>query len=80
MIAKVEVRKRLALYEQEIKKEKQAISDELDRMREACLTVEMQAIWNQSKEYARLMAKWEVLNNVLMDVRDIRCSEMLEDD
>lgn len=80
MIAKAEVRKRLALYEQEIKKEKQAISDELDRMRDACLTVEMQAIWNQSKEYARLMAKWQVLNEVLMDIRDIRCSEMLEDD
>ena len=79
MIAKAEVRKRLALYEQEIKKEKQAISDELDRMRDACLTVEMQAIWNQSKEYARLMAKWEVLNNVLMEVMDIRCGEMLED-
>lgn len=79
MIAKEEVRKQLALYEQEIKKEKQAVADELDRMRDACLTVEMQAIWNQSKEYARLMAKWQVLNNVLMDVRDIRCSEMLED-
>ena len=79
MISKLEVRKQLALYEQTIRKEKQAISDELDRMRDACLTVEMQAIWNQSKEYARLMAKWEVLNDVLMDVRDIRCSEILED-
>jgi hypothetical protein len=79
MIAKVEVRKQLALYEQAIRKEKQAIEYELDRMKDACLTVEMQAIWNRSKEYAILMAKWEVLNNVLMDVMDIRCSEMLED-
>ena len=79
MIAKVEVRKQLALYEHEIKKEKQAVADELARMRDACLTVEMQAIFNQSKEYARLMAKLEVLSEVLADVRDIRCGEMLED-
>ena len=79
MIAKVEVRKQLALYEQKIKKEKQSVIDELNRMRDSCLTVEMQAIFNQSKEYARLMAKWEVLSEVLMDIRDIRCGEMLED-
>ena len=80
MISKLEVRKRLALYEQEIRTVKQAIVDELDRMRDACLTGEMNAIWHQSKEYTRLMAKLEVLNDVLMDIMDIRCSEMLEDD
>ena len=80
MIAKVEVRKRLALYEQKIREEKKDIEAELDRMRNACATVEMKAIWNQSKEYAVLMAKWETLNEILMGIVNIRCDAMFDDD
>lgn len=79
MIAKAEVRRQLALYEQRIRQKQQSIACELDRMRDACLTIEMKTILNQSKEYARLMAKWEVLHDVLMDIIDIRCSEMFAD-
>lgn len=48
-------------------------------MNDACVTMEAKAIWNQSKEYARLSSKIETLNEVLMDIIDIRCEKIFED-
>ena len=79
MIAKSEVRKRLALYEQKIREEKKLIEEEMNKMKNACSTIEMQTIWKQSREYTKLSAIWETLNEVLLDVKDIRCEEMLND-
>lgn len=80
MIAKVEVRKRLALYEDKLKERKKSIQEEIRRMNDSCTTLEMQAIWHQSKEYAMLMTEMQVLHEVLFDIDDIRCEEMFEDD
>lgn len=79
MIEKSAVRKRLALYEDKIKEEKKSIEAELKKMKDACLTSEMQTVWNQSKEYARLNVKLQVLSEVVMDIIDIRCEEMFND-
>ena len=65
MISKVAVGK---LYSdcvaQDIKKEIKAIREEITRMENSCITMEMKAIWNNSKEYAVLHAKLEVLTNI----------------
>lgn len=79
MIAKVEVRKQLALYEQKIKDEIKRVKEESEKMYNACSTMEMKAIWKQSKEYARLSERWSTLTEVLWSIRDIRCDEMFED-
>lgn len=79
MIAKVEVRKRLALYEQQIKEEIKRIENEAKRMDDACSTMEMKAIWKQSKEYTKLHTRWSTLTEILWGIRDIRCDEILND-
>ena len=79
MIAKVEVRRQLALYEQKIKDEIKKVENEIVKMDIACATVEMMAIWKQSKEYAKLNERRGTLIEVLWGIRDIRCDEMLED-
>jgi N-glycosylase/DNA lyase len=79
MIEKADVRKQLAKYENKVRARKKLVEDELDRMRNACATVEMLEIWNQSKEYAKLHERWATLNEVLMDIMDIRCDDILED-
>ena len=80
MIAKVEVRKRLALYEDKLKERQKSIQGEIRRMNESCTTLEMDSIWHRSKEYAKLMTELQVLREVLFDIIDIRCDEMFEDD
>jgi len=79
MIAKVEVRNRLATYEWKIKQEIKTAKEEMNLIGDACVTMEAKAIWNQSKEYARLSSKIETLNEVLMDIIDIRCEKIFED-
>ena len=49
MIAKVEVSKRLALYEQEIRERKNLVEDEMKRINNACTTMEAKTIWLGSK-------------------------------
>lgn len=80
MIAKVEVRKRLALYEDKLKEREKSIQEEIRRMNDSCATLEMDAIWHRSKEYAKLMTELQVLREVLFDIIDIRCDEMFKDD
>lgn len=79
MIAKIEVRKRLALYEKKLREERKEIERELEEMKSACTTSEMEAIWRQSKEYTRLNERWQTLHEVVMDIIDIRCEEMFND-
>ena len=79
MIAKIEVRKRIALYEQKLREERQSIEKELEKMKNACATSEMEAIWRQSKEYARLNERLKTLHEVTMDLIDMRCEEMFDD-
>lgn len=79
MIAKAEVRRQLALYEQKLKEEIKSVDEELKRMNSACSTSEMQAIWNKSVECAKLHTKFQTLYAVWMDIIDLRCSEMFEE-
>lgn len=79
MIAKIEVRKRLALYEQKLREERKVVENELQKMKKACATGEMEIIWKQSKEYARLNERRSLLYQVLMDIIDIRCEEIFND-
>lgn len=79
MIAKVEVRRRLALYEQEIKERRSLVEEEMNRIKNACTTMEAKTICLGSIEYAKLAAKYATLNEILMDIVGIRCEEMLED-
>ena len=79
MIAKVEVRKRLALYENIIKEEIKKIENQIKKMDEACSTMEMKTIWKQSKEYTKLNTRWSTLTEILWGIQDIRCDEMFED-
>ena len=79
MIAKVEVRKRLALYENTIKEEIKKIENQIKKMDESCSTMEMKTIWKQSKEYTKLNTRWSTLTEILWGVQDIRCDEMFED-
>ena len=80
MIKKVEVRQRLALYEKKLKEERQSIIAEMDRMSEACTTLAMKRIWQNSKEYLELVTRLITLNEVSMDIIDIRCDEMFADE
>ena len=79
MVAKIEVRKRLALYEQEIKERRKLIEEKMKRIGDACTTIQAKAIWSGSIEHMKLHTKWATLNEVLMDIIDIRCEEMFED-
>ena len=79
MISKVEVRKRLYLYEDTIREEQKLVEAEMKSMREACLTTEMVNILRNSKEYAKLSGKLEVLHDVKIGLIDLRCEEMFND-
>lgn len=78
MIEKNVVKSMLASYEVGLKKEIHAIEANLNRMRNDCTSMEIQAIFNQSKEYAVLMGKMETLSQVLMDIVDMRCNAALD--
>ena len=79
MIAKVEVRRQLALYEQKIKEEIKSIRKEIQTMQDSCTTNAMKNIWYDSVIYEKLNERLITLHRVLNDVIDFRCSEMLED-
>lgn len=80
MIAKVEVRRVLALYEKKLKEERQSIIAEMDRMSNACTTLAMKEVWINSNEYLKLATRLATLNEVSMNIIDIRCDEMFADD
>ena len=79
MIAKVEVRRMLASYENKLREEIKVIRDKLESMENACPTLEMERIWRRSEEYAELYTKLTTLRGVLSDIIDIRCSEIFEE-
>ena len=79
MIAKVEVRKELALYEQKIKDEIKKIENEIKKMDDACATDDIKVIWRASAKYSALRSRWSTLTEVLWGIQDIRCDEMFND-
>lgn len=80
MIAKVEVRRQLALYENKIREEIQNIREDIKDMDNACGdSMQMKRIWLASEIYAKLNTKLTTLNCVLSDIIDMRCSEIFED-
>lgn len=79
MIAKLEVRRMLALYEQKIREEIKGIREKLQTMEDSCTTLEMERIWRKSEEYRELHTRLVILSNVLSDIIDMRCSEILEE-
>lgn len=79
MVEKVAVRKMLASYERKLKEEIRKIEEEKQRISDAIATIEAKEIWWQSKQYAELTEKYITLRNVLMDIVDMRCDEMLND-
>ena len=79
MIAKVEVRKELALYEQKIKEEIKRVVDEIEKMNNIFDTNDTRPIWKASAEYTKLKTRYSTLTEVLWGIQDIRCGEMLND-
>ena len=79
MIEKLAVRKMLASYEKKLKEEIRSIEEEIENMNNACATNAMSKIWHNSKEYLELLTKYGTLYEVLSNIRDLRCDEMLED-
>lgn len=79
MIKKIEVRRRIALLEKKIKEEKHNIAVEMQKMKDSCTTIEMQEILRASQAYTKLHTRLETLNEVLIDIIDMRCEEIFED-
>ncbi len=79
MIAKVEVRRELASYEQKIKAEIKKVEDELKRMDDIFDTNDTRSIWKASAKYSQLITRRSTLTEVLWGIQDIRCGEMLND-
>ena len=79
MVDKEKVRRRVALYETEIKKQIKEIEERINKMDNSCQSFEMKRIWRRSEEYIKLHTKLVVLYDVLMDVEDIRFDEMFAD-
>lgn len=80
MIAKIEVRRQLALYEKKIEEEIASIREEINNMYNLCKnSKKIQEVWYESKDYIKLDVKLRTLQGVLLDIIDMRCSEILED-
>ena len=79
MIAKVDVRKQLGLYETKIKEEIQRVEDEVKKMDNDCLTEDMKVIWKASAKYSALRSRRKALTEALWLFQDFRCGEMLND-
>lgn len=79
MIAKVEVRRELALYEKKIKEEIKRIEDEIEKMDSACATNDIKEIWRASAKYTTLRSRKCTLTEIVWGIADIRCGEMLDD-
>lgn len=80
MIKKAIVRRRLALYEKKIKEEIVNIEEKIQSMKDACKTREMMTILFDSKEYARLLSRFETLCEVQSYILDMRCEDMFADE
>lgn len=79
MVAKIEVRKRIAAYEDKLRQEIKDVAKEMMRMKESCKTSDMEVVWKQSATYAKLHSRWETLHEILDDIIDLRCEETWED-
>lgn len=79
MIAKVEVRKELALYEQKIKAEIQRVKDEMEQMENSCGAEDIKVILKASAKYTALRTRWSTLTEALWLFQDFRCGEILND-
>lgn len=79
MIAKLEVRRMLASYEQKIREEIKGIREKLQTMENSCTTLEMERIWRDSNEYTELHTRLATLNNVISNIIDMRCSKIFEE-
>lgn len=64
--------KRLKESEFKIRKEIDKVDNELKTMRNLCTSNDMDRIWRNSKDYAVLYAKLEVLEKALFEIMDIR--------
>ena len=80
MIAKAEVRKRLALYKTKLKEEIKDVENEIKRMDNAFSTEEAKKIWKESAEYSALRSRWIALGEVSWDIGDIMFDEMFDDE
>ena len=72
VIEKVEVRRRLLSYRNELKEKMRSIEEEKKRISDACTTKEMTYLWHTSTQYAVLTAKWKVLQDVCSDIFNLR--------
>lgn len=80
MTIKAQFGQRLAAYEQELKDKRQSVVAEMERLSDACTTMEAKTILYNSVDYMKLASRLATLNEVSMDILDIRCDEMFEDD
>ena len=79
MIAKIKVKKELALYELKIKDEIKKIENEIKKMDEIFDTNATRRIWRESAKYSALHTRLSTLIEALWLFQDIRCGEMLND-
>lgn len=80
MTTKAQVRQRLAAYEQELKYKRQSVVAEMERLSDACTTMEAKTVLYNSVDYMKLASRLATLNEVSMDISDIKRDEMFEDD
>lgn len=81
MIAKLEVRRQLASYENKLREEINSIETEIERITNACKgSIELQQIWLASNKYFRIKTKLATLKDVLNDIIDMRCSKIFEEE
>ena len=66
-------------YEKKLKEEIRKVEEEKERINNDCKSMEAKEIWRNSSKYNELVTKWLTLRNVLSDIMDMRCDEMLED-
>lgn len=79
MIAKVEVRRYLASYENKIREEAKGIKERIQTIEDTCTTPELERMWRNSHEYIELHTRLMTLNFVLSDIIDMRCDRIFEE-
>lgn len=80
MIAKLEVRKMLGAYGEQLKKEIRAIEQEIGKLdNEASISSRFDKLWSSSVERAELVERLHTLRKVYGEITDLRCAEILED-
>ena len=81
MIAKLEVRRQLAAYENKLREEIQIIEAEIEKINNDCKdSLMLQQMWIRSNVYYRLSTKLSTLRGVLNDIIDMRCSKVFEEE